>query len=40
MESSKPIELWLQGEPSVGQEGTLTRVWAERGTNPWALRER
>ena len=28
----KPIELWWQDEARVGQHGTLTRVWAERGS--------
>ncbi|MEQ1545144.1 MAG: hypothetical protein ABL924_08845 [Methyloglobulus sp.] len=22
------IEIWFQGEPRVGQRGTLTRIWA------------
>src|ERR1700730_14507477 len=30
--SEKPIELWWQDEARVGQQGTLTRVWAERGS--------
>ena len=30
----KPIELWWQDEARVGQQGTLTRVWAERGSRP------
>lgn len=32
----KPIELWWQDEARVGQKGTLTRVWAERGSRPRA----
>ena len=28
----KPIEVWFQDEARVGQQGTLTYVWAERGT--------
>jgi hypothetical protein len=28
----KPIELWWQDEARVGQQGRLTRVWAERGS--------
>ncbi len=27
-------------EARVGQQGTLTRVWAKRGTRPRALRDR
>jgi Winged helix-turn helix len=30
----KPIELWWQDEARVGQQGTLTRVWAKRGSRP------
>ena len=35
----KPIELWWQDEARVGQQGTLTRVWAERGSRPAAPRD-
>jgi transposase len=35
----KPIELWWQDEARVGQQGTLTRVWAERGSRPRARRD-
>src|ERR1700730_18073447 len=35
----KPIELWWQDEARVGQQGTLTRVWAERGGRPPAPRD-
>ena len=31
-----PIEIWFQDEARVGQQGTLTRVWARRGTRPRA----
>ena len=30
----KPVEVWFQDEARVGQQGTLTRVWARRGTRP------
>ena len=33
---SKPIEIWFQDEARIGQQGTLTRVWAKRGTRPRA----
>ncbi len=36
----KPIEVWWQDEARVGQQGTLTRVWAKRGTRPRAVRDR
>ena len=35
----KPIEIWFQDEARVGQKGTLTRVWAKRGSRPPALRD-
>lgn len=34
-----PIELWFQDEARVGQQGTLTRIWAKRGTRPRAVRD-
>src|SRR5690242_655825 len=36
----KPIEIWFQDEARVGQQGTLTRVRARRGTRPRAPRDR
>ena len=35
----KPIEIWMQDEARVGQQGTLTRVWAKRGSRPRAPRD-
>jgi len=35
----KPIEIWWQDEARVGQQGTLTRIWAERGSRPPAPRD-
>jgi transposase len=35
----KPLEVWFQDEARVGQHGTLTRVWAKRGTRPRAPRD-
>src|SRR4051794_6495608 len=32
--------IWFQDEARVGQQGTLTRVWARRGTRPRAPRDR
>ena len=34
-----PIEVWFQDEARVGQQGTLTDVWAERGSRPRALKD-
>ena len=36
----KPIEVWFQDEARVGQQGTLTRIWARRGSRPRAPRDR
>lgn len=35
----KSIEVWFQDEARVGQKGTLTRLWARRGTRPRAVRD-
>ena len=34
-----PIEVWHQDEARVGQQGTLTYVWAETGSRPEALKD-
>ncbi|MGH6853100.1 MAG: transposase [Methylocella sp.] len=36
----KPVEIWFQDEARVGQQGTLTRIWAKRGTRPRIKRDR
>jgi hypothetical protein len=36
----KSIEIWFQDEARVGQQGTLTRIWARRGTRPRGPRDR
>ena len=36
----KSVEIWFQDEARVGQQGTLTRIWAKRGTRPRALKDR
>ena len=36
----KAVEIWFQDEARVGQQGTLTRRWAHRGTRPRAPRDR
>ena len=28
----KPLEIWFQDEARIGQKGTLTRIWAKRGS--------
>ena len=37
---SKPLEIWFQDEARVGQQGTLTRLWARRGSRPRGPRDR
>ncbi len=38
--AGKPIEIWFQDEARVGQQGTLTRIWAKRGSRPRTPRDR
>lgn len=33
------VEVWLQDEARFGQQGTLTRVWAETGSRPTAVKQ-
>jgi hypothetical protein len=33
------VEIWFQDEARVGQQGTLTYIWAERGTRPAMVRD-
>ena len=35
----RPLEVWFQDEARVGQQGTLIRVWAPRGSRPPAPRD-
>ena len=35
----KRVEVWQQDEARIGQQGTLTRVWGERGSRPSAVRQ-
>ena len=37
--ANKPLEIWWQDEARVGQQGTLTRIWAKRGSRPRAMRD-
>lgn len=34
------IEIWWQDESRVGQQGSLSRVWAAKGTRPRVVRQR
>ena len=36
----RPIEVWFQDEMRVGQQGSLSRTWARRGTRPMAVCQR
>jgi hypothetical protein len=35
----KPMEVWFQDEARIGQQGTLTRLWARKGTRPRAPKD-
>lgn len=35
----KQVEIWFQDEARIGQQGTLTSVWAETGSRPTAVRQ-
>lgn len=35
----KNIEVWFQDEARIGQQGTITRLWAKRGTRPRVIRQ-
>lgn len=37
---TKKIEIWWQDESRVGQQGSLSRVWAAKGTRPRVVRQR
>lgn len=38
--AGKPVEIWFIDEARVGQQGTITRIWAKRGSRPRAPRDR
>lgn len=38
--AGRAVEVWFQDEARVGQQGTLTRLWARRGSRPPAPRDR
>ena len=33
------MEIWFQDEARIGQQGTLTRLWAPRGSRPTAVKQ-
>jgi len=35
----KTVEVWFQDEARIGQQGTLTHVWAERGSRPTVVKQ-
>jgi len=37
--ADKPIEIWFQDEARVGQQGTLSYLWAARGSRPAVVRD-
>jgi len=37
---SDKIEVWWQDESRIGQQGSLSRVWASKGTRPRVVRQR
>jgi hypothetical protein len=38
--AGRPVEIWFQDEARVGQQGTVARLWAKRGTRPRLKRDR
>ncbi len=35
----KEVEVWFEDEARIGQQGTLTTKWAERGSRPTAVKQ-
>jgi hypothetical protein len=35
----KDVELWFQDEHRIGQQGSLTRIWARKGSRPRVVRQ-
>lgn len=33
------VEVWFQDEARIGQQGTLTNVWADRNSRPTVVRQ-
>ena len=34
------VDIWFQDEARIGQQGTNTRIWAEKGTRPRVVRQK
>ena len=37
--SVERVEVWFQDEARVGQRGTVTRIWAPKGSSPRVVRQ-
>jgi transposase len=37
--AGQQVEVWFQDEARFGQQGTLTQVWADRGSRPTAVKQ-
>lgn len=37
--ADKRVEVWFQDEARIGQQGTLTQVWADRNSRPTAVKQ-
>jgi transposase len=35
----RTVQIWVQDEARIGQQGTTTRVWAETGSRPTAVKQ-
>lgn len=33
------VQVWFQDEARFGQQGTTTRLWARKGSRPWAIKQ-
>lgn len=38
--TGEKIEIWWQDESRIGQQGSLSRVWASKGTRPRVIRQK
>lgn len=38
--AGKPVEVWFTDEARIGQQGTITLVWARQGSRPRVWRDR
>lgn len=38
-ESYRNIDIWFQDEARIGQQGTISRIWARRGTRPRVIKQ-